>query len=512
MRRIALIRTPIIQPAHHISSLRAVPSIGIAYLKAAFCGAGFEVTVIDAAGEGLSRYRRIKDSRWTVNGLNAEEIIAKIPPNTQAIGISAMHANEWIYDSYIIKRVSLAFPGSFLFVGGENATSSFRKILTECPEVQAVVLGEGDRIGPRLVNAHFEQTKLNEIPGIAYRDSEGKICTTPRLLPLENPDELSWPDWRGFPLGNYFQEKTSISVHNEKSMTMLATRGCPHTCSFCTVPEMWNSKWHSRSPADVVKEMKHYSEMFGVTHIDFVDLTFALNRGWTKEFCHLLIEERLDLKWSLPIGTRVEALDAEILGLLKQAGCLRILYSPESGSKITLARIRKRLKIENMEDVIRESVRVGLIIKLATIFGFPGQTLREVLGTFLFIAKAALIGVHDVVCLSFIPYPGTELFRDLVNEGKFDPEKEPVRLNNDIRQMVSWSEHIPSRLMSLICISGMALFYGIQFVVRPWRLFTAFWNIFYHRKPQTNFESIFYCLLFRTAICVDGEEDLRLGA
>ena len=511
MRRVVLIRTPIIQPEHHISSLRAVPSIGVAYLQAALKRSGLPVTLIDAAGEGLTYYRFIKGSRLTVNGLNAQEIISRIPADVGAIGVSCMHANEWIYDSFIIRQVALAFPHVPIFVGGENATGSFAKILKENPEVKAVVLGEGDIIAPRLASALLDKQDLKLIPGIAFIDENGKLKQTSRLLPAADPDQFLWPDWEGIPLHKYFAAKTSISVHNEKSITMLATRGCPHSCSFCTVPQMWKSKWHSRSPQDVVDEMRSYKEKYQINHVDFIDLTFALNKKWTKEFCEILIQENLQLEWSLPIGTRVEALDEEVLSLMRKAGCRRVLYSPESGSKITLARIRKKLKIKDMEDVIRFSVHEGIIVKLATIFGFPGQTKREVLGTFSFIFKAALIGVQDVVCLSFIPYPGTELHDQLVAEGELVPENEPVRLNNDIREMVSWSDSIPSFLMSAICLAGMALFYGTQFTVRPWRLITAFKNIFINRKPQTNFESIVYCALFRVSIKIEGEEDLSLN-
>lgn len=509
-QRVALIRTPVIQPSHHISSLRAVPSIGLAYIQAALRNEGFGVTVIDSPGEALEQYRSIRNSRLTVNGLNADEIIARIPADVDAIGFSIMHANEWVYDSYIIARVARAFPAIPIFVGGENATGSCQRILSERPEVKAVVLGEGDIVGPLVVKALLGQGSLEKIRSVAYRNPQGKIEKTSRLLPVTQPSRLSWPDWTGIPLEKYFEKRTSISVHNQRSMTMLATRGCPHTCSFCTVPEMWNSKWHSRDPQDVVDEMKSYIEKYKVEHFDFVDLTFALNKNWTKEFCHILLKEKLNIKWSLPIGTRVEALDNEILELMRAAGCQRVLYSPESGSKLTLLRIKKKLKIENMEDVIRKSVQVGLVVKLATIFGFPGQTLRELLGTYLFILKAALIGVHDVVCLSFIPYPGTELYDELVAEGKFDPDKEPVRLNNDIKSMVSWSESIPSSLMSTVCAFGMMMFYGAQFTIRPWRIFVAFKNIFYHRQPQTNFESLIYCAVFRKAVDLGSAEDLTL--
>jgi hypothetical protein len=155
-----------------------------------------------------------------------------------------------------------------------------------------------------------------------------------------------------------------------------------------------------------------------------------------------------------------------------------------------------------MEQVIRESVNLGYVIKLATIFGFPGQTKSEVFGTMRFIWQAAWIGVRDVVCLSFIPYPGTELHDELVANGRFKPDQ-PVRLNNDIADMISWSENIPSWSMKYICFLGMASFYFLQFLFRPWRIIEFVKNIFILQKPQTNLESLIYCFFYRKTLLVE---------
>lgn len=507
---IALIRTPVIQPKHHLSSLRAVPSVGLAYIKGAFTRRGFRVSVIDAPGEALFRYRLIKNTAITVNGLNAEEIAAMIPADVSLIGVSVMHASEWIYDSFILKTLHHYFPKVPIFIGGENATASAQRILEELPFLKAIVLGEGDRVSPLLADALLEGRPLGEVPGIAFVNSVGAVQFNKRGLPETKPDIFSAPDWSGFPLEKYFNARTSISAHNERSITMLATRGCPHTCTFCTVPNMWNSKWNARTPENVVDEMIDYKNKFGIEHVDFVDLTFALSKSWTKEFCEILLKKNVNLRWSLPIGTRVEHLDFEILELMRRAGCVRVLYSPESGSKLTLLRIKKRLNIDKMESTIRHSVELGYIVKLATIFGFPGQTMGEAFNTLRFIWKAALIGVRDVVCLSFIPYPGTELFDQLVAEGRIVPATQPVRLNNDIKDMVSWSHQIPSWLMSPICIFGMASFYSLQFLFRPWRIFELAKNIFILRRPQTNLESLIYCFFFRIATQIHGEEILTI--
>lgn len=507
---VVLIRTPVIQPKHHLSSLRAVPSIGLAYIKAALTRHNFAVSVIDAPGEALFKYRVIEGTNLTVNGLNADEIIQSLPIDAQIVGVSVMHANEWIYDSHIIKKIHKERPHLKIFIGGENATASAGRILEELPYISAVVLGEGDHTVSVVVDKLLNNQDISDVPAIAYINASGKVVLNKRGVPESSPDKFKEPDWTGFPLEKYFQAKTSISSHNEKSITMLATRGCPHTCTFCTVPNMWNSKWNARTPQNVVDEMIFYKEKYGIQHVDFVDLTFALSKSWTKEFCEVLIREKVNLRWSLPIGTRVEQLDYEVLSLIKKAGCIRILFSPESGSPLTLLRIKKKLNITKMEQVIRDSVKLGFIIKLATIFGFPGQTKKEALGTLVFLWKAALIGVRDVVCLSFIPYPGTELYDNLVAEGKFDPKNQPVRLNNDITSMVSWSEHIPSWSVHLICFLGMSSFYGLQFLFRPLRIAETLNNIFIKKRPQTNLESLIYCYFFRVALKNNESETLEI--
>lgn len=491
MKKIALIRTPIIQPRHHIGSLRAVPSIGIAYINAQLKSAGFETIVVDAPGEGISQFSQIKNTDLIINGLVASQIADKIPSDVAVVGISVMHANEWIYDSYIIKYLKKRFPNAAILLGGENATGSAEKIMQECEEVDAIVLGEADLIVANVVDKLIKKEKLHDVPNVLYRENS-KLFKNKRNSNVKNLETLLGPAWEDFPLENYFYKQSSISGFNNRSVTMVATRGCPHVCTFCTVPNMWNAKWNARDPQAVIDEIKLMKNNYSIEHIDFVDLTFALNKNWTIEFCNKLIEQNVNVSWSLPIGTRVENLDRDLIKLMRKAGCLRVLFSPESGSSETLLRIKKKLKLDDMDRAIIESVKSGMIVKLATIFGFPGQTLKEAFNTYLFIIKSAFIGVNDVVCLCFVPYPGTELYNELVDKKLLDPTSEPIRLNNDIKSMRSWSEHISSNQVRMISFLGMATFYSLQFLIRPWRIFSLLNNVIIKKMPKTNLESLIY--------------------
>lgn len=497
---------------HHVTSLRAVPSIGIAYINAALTNDGHNVQVIDAPGEALLKYRKIQNSNLTINGLTAKEICARINHEVQLIGVSAMHDVEWVYDKFIIKTLNQHFPHAKIFLGGENATGSCDAILND-PElnISLIVLGEADKIAPLIVNALINNEPLDGLSGIAFKNSAGKIIKTNRDNNIRDVDSLPFPRWDGIPLENYFRSKTGISSHAEKSLTMVATRGCPHACTFCTVPNMWNSKWFPRTPENVIAEMEYNIEKFGITHIDFVDLTFATNFNWTLKFCEILKEKKLNIKWSLPIGTRTESLTPELLKLMREVGCQRILFSPESGSKLTLKRINKKLKITDMNRAIQGSLDAGIVVKLATIFGFPGQTKQEAAQSLWFIFIAALKGVHDVVCLCFVPYPGTALRDQLVQSGEFIPDQTPTRLNNDIKDMTSWSKFIPKWSVRYITLFGMALFYGTQFLVRPNRIYIAIKNIFFKKQPVTNFESLIYCLFYRPSIQIEETEELQVS-
>lgn len=491
---IRIIRTPYVFPKNHVSSITVVPDIGTAYINGTLKALGYDSKIIDAAGEGLDSRQVIKDTELAIAGISVDEILQKIPENTEYIGIQCMHSNRWVYDRHIIETLIKHFPKIKIVLGGEHVSATADMILRQIPEVSACVIGEGEETIEELLKALKEGTSLRKVAGIAFND-KGNVRFTERRKRKKNLDDIPLPSWDGVPIAKYLASHSGVNSLAKKSIPIIATRGCPYSCTFCTVPNMWESTWYARPPKEVVDEIESYVKNFGVEHIDFVDLTMVINKKWMKEFCQRLIDSKLGITWAIPIGTRTESLDQELLKMMRDSGLSRVLYSAESGSAATLKRIKKCLTLKKFEKVVRQTSQLGVCVKIAFIFGFPGQTLKEVFDSFILVNKLAFLGANDIVCLSFIPYPKTELFDQLGVEYDYSDPNNTIRLNNDIPNMQSWSEHFGNRSLKFFVVFFTLYFYALQGLIRPKRVVMGFHRVFVKKLPLTNFESIIYNLL-----------------
>jgi anaerobic magnesium-protoporphyrin IX monomethyl ester cyclase len=501
MAHVTLIRPPFVQPMDMINQTEGTPSLGLAYLLGSLKDHGHEVSAVDAFGEDVNRLATITniDAKGIlINGIGAEKIVSMIPKHTDVIGITCMFSNEWLYARYIINQIKLNFPRVPIIAGGEHITSESYRSMLYTPALTACALGEGEEIINDLVDALVAGKNLAEVQGIAYFDENGNYRKTERRLRIKEVDDIPLPSWEEIPIENYLAAGLGNGTLERRAMPMLASRGCPYTCTFCSSPSMWGIRWVSRNPRLVVDEIKFYIQRYNINHIDFNDLTTVINRAWIIEFCQLLISENLGITWSLSSGTRSEALDHEVLGYMKRAGIQRITYAPESGSNATLERVKKKVNLEKMTGSIRSSVKVGIYSRANFIFGLPDQTKFEAFESVAFATKLCFLGMYDIACMCFAPYPGSELFERLIREGgiKTDHGYDEFLINNlttKVTGMKSWSKYIPSWSMPLWTIGTTIYFYSLQFILRPHRLFQLCYRLI-KRNPTTMFETIVYGL------------------
>jgi radical SAM superfamily enzyme YgiQ (UPF0313 family) len=83
-------------------------------------------------------------------------------------------------------------------------------------------------------------------------------------------------------------------------MPMLASRGCPYQCTFCSSPQMWTTRYLLRNPDEVIAEIKHWIATYDITAVQFYDLTAIVKKSWTIEFCQKLLDSGIRLNWSPP--------------------------------------------------------------------------------------------------------------------------------------------------------------------------------------------------------------------
>jgi len=480
---VTLIRPPMITSHFSPHTHSGVPPVALACLAAVLEEAGHGVTIIDAYGESPNQAIDIPGTNLTTVGLTADEVASHVPRDTNVIGVGCMFSQDWLYAKRVIAAAHAAAPAATLVVGGEHVTADPAHVLRSAPAVDACVLGEGEATLLDLVDAVAAGRDLAGVPGVVLRRGDAPLHTAPRAR-IRDIDTLPWPAWHLVPtFSMYLDNHFGYEEHNRRTMPMIATRGCPYRCTFCSSPSMWGTTWLGRAPQDVIDEIKYCLEQYQIQHVEFYDLTAIVDRRWILTFAHLLAAERLPITWRLPSGTRSEALDEEVLQAMVASGCEAIVYAPESGSPRTLARIKKQVKPERMLRSMRAAVRAGMHVRAHCIMGMPGQTLSEIGETFLFIAKMAWVGVHDISSFFFYPYPGSQMHRDLVAQGTIDPHSPAYdellasACFTDFTAVRSWSEYFSAGMLRFFCLSSMAFFYALSFLFWPFRTVETLWRV-----------------------------------
>ncbi len=481
---VTLIRPPKITSDFAPHTQSGVPPIALACLAAVLEEAGHRVTVLDAYGEAPGHTADIAGTNLNTVGLTADGIAAAVPSDTDVIGLTCMFSQDWLYAKHVVAAVHAALPRAPIIVGGEHVTADPEHALRSAPAITACGLGEGEETLVEFVDAIATGRTLRSVAGLALRADDGAPFRTPPRARVRDVDTLPWPAWHLVPtLRVYLDNHFGFEEQNRRAMPMMATRGCPYRCTFCSSPSMWGTGWFARDPQDVIDEIAFYLERYGIEHVEFYDLTAVVDRRWILAFTRLLIAARLPITWRLPSGTRSEALDEEVLRAMVASGCEAIVYAPESGSPRTLARVRKKVTPERMLASMRAAVRAGMHVRGHFIMGMPGQSPSEVAETFRFIARMAWVGVHDVNSYFFYPYPGSEMYRALVARGDIDPSSPAYdellagACFTDFKAIRSWSEYFSPRALRLICLASMAYFYVLSFLFWPLRPLQTLWRV-----------------------------------
>lgn len=486
MARITLIRPPLLVSAWSDSG-PLTPPLACAYLASSLRQAGHDVRILDAVGEAPFQVTPLFGGRVLATGLTSEQIAGRLEEGSDLVGVSCMFSQDWPEVRRLLRLVRQHLPGVPIVVGGEHASATADFLLRTTPEVDFCVLGEGERTLVELVEALQEGREACGLPGLAWR-AQGQVRLGPPRPRRVELDQIPWPAWDLVPLHNYLENRLGFGVDRGRSLPVLATRGCPFRCTFCSSPGMWGPQWSARDPDRVLDEIVAAQERYGVTNFDFFDLTAILDRDWILRFTRRIGERGLGFTWQLPSGTRCEVLDDEVCRSLFRSGCRNVSFAPESGSPAVLKRIRKNVDLARLRSAVRSALRAGLNVKLNIIMGLPEDSAAELRQTIGFLVRMALDGVHDVGVTLFCPYPGSELFARLQATGRIGELGDEFFLDLGAYKDLSRSSHLACKVGSSALnryrVAAFLAFYGTQYAVRPWRLLRLVGNFLRGREES----------------------------
>ena len=369
--KIALIYPYFLDARIHAEEI-AAPPIGLYYVGAMLRHHGYAPQILnwhDRAGQDTELGRALAD----------------LDPDV--VGFSVLHANRW--GAIEIARLVRHFvPRAAVVFGGIGASLLWEHLLTHFTEVDAVVVGEGEKTFLNMVRAVERDGRMPEdLPGLALR-REGRPVFNGPAPRVSNLDDLPDP-------ARYF-------TFQHLSMT----RGCPGRCTFCGSPRFWGRRVRFHSATYFVDQIQRLYRR-GVTFFFFSDDTFTLSRRRVRAVCRQILDRGLPITWVAI--SKVNAVDAETLALMRRAGCIQISYGVESGSAPIRRALCKDIDTGQVRRAFDLTVRCGILARAYFIYGCPGESDATIAETVDLIDALGPLGAIFYILDLF---PGTALYED----------------------------------------------------------------------------------------------------
>ncbi|MFH0861890.1 MAG: radical SAM protein [Candidatus Altiarchaeota archaeon] len=305
-----------------------------------------------------------------------------------------------------VGRIKERLPGLKVAVCGDHVSVLPRETL-ENSKVDYVLTGGDFDISMLKLARHLD--KGSPLPAGTYYREGGKVMDTGRYELLEDLDSLPFIDREIIPWRNYHE---SWRLHDEFAY-MMASRGCPYRCTFCSWPQMlYSNKVRFRGVKRVLDEMQEVIAKHGLREIFFDDHTFTCDRQWLMDFCSGIKERGIRVVWSC--NGRVDNVDLELLKTMKSSGCRLIKFGVESASPKTLERIQKGYTVEQVRAGFKAAKEAGIMRHGTVMIGYPWENREDMRKTIEFVKELDV----DTVQFSIpIVYPGTKLFEEAKNSG-----------------------------------------------------------------------------------------------
>ena len=261
-----------------------------------------------------------------------------------------------------------------------------------------VIRGEGEFAFQELVDAIEQGEGLGKIQNLSYL-ADGRVVNNPERPKIPNLDVNPIPDY------------TLITGWKPGAVVSIATsRGCPFSCTFCSVPGMYGHAFRTHSVERVLEELKLHRDNL---YTFFADDIFTANKKRVKELLAKMIERNLTPEWGAQVRTETVD-DPELLALMRDANCFNVYVGFESINPRTLKLFQKKQDLAKIERAIERFHAHKIRIHGMFVVGADEDDVETIDAT----AEFAL--AHDIDSVQFMiltPIPGSPDWEQLYANG-----------------------------------------------------------------------------------------------
>jgi len=315
-------------------------------------------------------------------GRNCEKLVKKAleeyRPEVIGFSVTSFTFEDAVRVGEMIRRVAPDVPQVY---GGVHPTLLPEETIRH-PMVDAICIGEGEKSFVEYLDK-IGNREEPEVDGIWFKDAGGEIRRA-KLRPVEEDiDSIICPDYDFWDMQKYFD---LVFGYFPGSLHVLASRGCPYDCAFCSNPVIQKATpgeyYRVRSVASVIDEIKSNDRKYGgrgFRCVLFGDETFGVDRKWLKDFCDSYVREGLHAEYKWICATRAELVTREWAKMVADAGCILVSFGIETGDDQMRAQFYKKTftheTIARATSYLRE---YGVTFKFNLMIGGPRETQETV--------------------------------------------------------------------------------------------------------------------------------------
>jgi len=356
------------------------PSLGILYLAA--CAETLKGVQVQVMGAQDATHDQVREK------------IAEYQPDVVGIGTMVFTLIDALDVAHTVRCVA---PHAKIVFGGIHPTI-YPKETINFPDVDYLIRGEGEYSFKHLLDALSHGGDIEAIPGVVSKQTQYPESVKPQII--ENLDDLPPPAW------HLVEGNLQIQVTGKQYMSVFSSRGCVGKCAFCNL-QSYVRRFRGHSANYVFNHIKTINNKYGVKGVFFWDDCFTLDKRRVLEFCRLMTESHLQVKWKC--FSRIDTVDAEMLHSMVKAGCCGVEFGIESGDPRIQGVIRKHLDLGKVRRVISMAYDCGLTTNAFFMIGHPTEGVKEIRNTMKFMRSLPL----HYICLSiFAPLPHTDAYLD----------------------------------------------------------------------------------------------------
>jgi len=409
-----------------------------------------------------------------VSLLSLEKLLektCKIDPDMVVVSFSTY---DYEFTMEFCKKLKRKEPNIIITAIGQHVSFESESVIYKNSPIDFALLGECELEFLRFLKKIKFREELEKIECLYFYNKKTKSG----ISLVNDLDSLPTPKHTLFEPKKY-RSVYPLRVRKKVKWGYIETsRGCPHTCTFCsqTIRESFGKKFRTRAAKNVVDEIE-YLQNLGINTIFLTDDNFLTSKNHAEAVCDEIIKRDLDINWVVHV--RADELSKEIMLKMKRAGCVLLKIGVESGSERIIKILRKTdSKIEwqkLIRKVFKDAEETSLPTHAFIMIGNPTETLGELKESMDLIntINPDLIQLHILT-----PYPGSKIHIKSSNKKLFSSHFH--HYNPNIIDFVNMSK-IPSKNLK----SLLKIFYK-QFYLRPTFIMKHVpkYGVFYLYNPE----------------------------